>query len=118
MKIPRQTKNAYDPDFASVKFSVRSCVRSKMLMKKPLQTNIQYNTDFGSFNLWKDSQRPSKLMTKTLARSRSEKTQVDQKQIMIHDLPRYFFFALLLTFSHVLMSVLNKELQFEPGFFT
>ena len=71
-------------------------------MKRPVQTKIRYDTDFGSFNLWKDSQRPNKFMIQNLAPSSSEKTQVDQKQILIHTLPRYFLFAILGTFSHVL----------------
>ena len=32
-------------------------------------------------------------MIQTLARSSSEKTQVDQKQLTIHTLRRYFLFA-------------------------
>ena len=51
MKKPRQTNNAYDPDIASFKILVRSCARSKTLMKRPLQTKIRYVTDFGSFNV-------------------------------------------------------------------
>ena len=43
MKIPRQTKNAYDPDFASFKFLVRLCARSKTLMKR-----LVHAADFGS----------------------------------------------------------------------
>ena len=52
--------------------------------------------------LLKDPSRPNKFMIQSLARSSSEKTQVDQKKLMIHTLPRYFLFALLGTFSHVL----------------
>ena len=40
MKIPRHTKNAYDPDFASFKTLVHLCARSKTLMKKLVQTNM------------------------------------------------------------------------------
>ena len=81
MKIPRQTNNAYDPDIASFKSLARSCARSKTLLKRPFQTKIRYDTDFGSYNLWKDSQRPNKFMIQTLARH---------------------FFDLLGTVSHVL----------------
>ena len=41
-------------------------------------------------------------MIQTLARSSSEKTQVDQNQLMIHTVPCYFLFALLGTFSNEL----------------
>ena len=82
-------QNAYDPDFASFKFSVRSCVRSQTLMKRPFQIKMQcklwlvgfmkrlrktkqlHDLVFGSFKYWKDS--------------------VDQKQLMTHTLPRFFF---------------------------
>ena len=74
MKIPRQIKNAHDPDFALIKFSVRLCARSK--------TKQVHDLDF--------------------ARSSSEEIQVDQKQLMIHILPRYFLFAFLGIFSHEL----------------
>ena len=73
MKIPRQTKNAYDPDFASFKILVRLCARSRTLMKRPVQTKMRYDPDFGSFDLWKDSERPKKFMIQTLARSIYEK---------------------------------------------
>ena len=42
-------------------------------MQRTVQTKTQYDTDFGSFNLWKDSQRPNKFMIQTLARSSSVK---------------------------------------------
>ena len=74
MKIPRQSKNAPDPDFALIKFLVRLCARSK--------TKQVHDLDF--------------------ARSSSEEIQVEQKQLMIHILPRYFFFAFLGIFSHEL----------------
>ena len=74
MKIPRQTNNANDPDIASFKFLVRSCARSKTLMKGPVQTKMRYDTDFGSFHLWKDLERPKKFMIQTLDRSVYEKT--------------------------------------------
>ena len=66
MKIPRQTKNAYDPDFASFKILVRLCARSRTLMKRPVQTKMRYDPDFGS--------RSKKFMIQTLARSIYEKT--------------------------------------------
>ena len=74
MKIRRQTKNAYDPDFASFKTLVRLCARSKTLMKRLVQTKMRYDTDFGSFHLWKDSERPKNFMIQTLDRSVYEKT--------------------------------------------
>ena len=40
---------------------------------------MRYGTDCGLLNLWKESEWPNKFMIQTLARSRSEKTQVDQK---------------------------------------
>ena len=73
MKIPRQTKNAYDPDFASFKTLVRLGARSKTLMKRLVQTKMRYDTDFGSFHLWKDSERPKNFMIQTLDRSIYEK---------------------------------------------
>ena len=63
---------------------------------------MQYVADVGSLNLWKDSEKPNKLMIQTLAGSSTKKTQLDQKQLMIHILPRYFIFAFLVTFSHEL----------------
>ena len=90
MKIPKQNNKSYDPDIASFKFLVRSSALSKTLMKRPVPTKMRYDTDFGSFNLWKDSERPNKFMLQSLARSSSEKTQVDQTQPMIHTLPRSF----------------------------
>ena len=78
MKIPRQTKNAYDPDFASFKNLVRACAGSKTLMKRPVQTKIRYDTDFGSFDLWKDSGRSKKFKIQTLARSNYENTLIDK----------------------------------------
>ena len=35
---------------------------------------MRYDTDFGSFDLWKDSERPKKFMIQTLDRSVYEKT--------------------------------------------
>ena len=99
MDIPRQTHIAYDPDIASFKFSVRLCVRSKTLMKRLVQAKKRYDADFGLSNLWKYSERPNKFIIQTLAFSSSEKTQVDQKELMIHTLPRSFLCALLGTFS-------------------
>ena len=60
---------------------------------------MRYYTDFGSFNYLKDSERPNKFMIQTFARSSSEKTQVDQKQLMIQTLPRCFPCGLLGTYS-------------------
>ena len=60
MKIPRQTKSAYDPDFASFKTLVRLCARSKTLMKRLVQTKMRYDT---------------------LDHSIYEKTQNDQKSL-------------------------------------
>ena len=107
LKNTQADQKLYDPEFSSFKFPVRSCAGSIKLMMRPVQTKTQYYTDFGSLDLWKDSERPNKFMIQTLARSSVEKTQVDQKQIMIHTLPRYFLFALLGTFSH--------ELQIKDG---
>ena len=53
MKIPRQTKNAYELDFASFKILARLCARSRTLMKRPVQTKMRYDPDFGSFDLSK-----------------------------------------------------------------
>ena len=45
MKIPRQTQNAYGPDFGSFKISVRLCARSKNCMKRPVHaTNHMIQT--------------------------------------------------------------------------
>ena len=67
--MPNQTIFAYentqadeitdDLDFHSFKVSVRSCARSKILMKRPLQTKMRYDPKC-SFKLWKDSGRPKK----------------------------------------------------------
>ena len=47
-----------------------------------------YDIDFGSFNLWKESERPRKFIIQTLASSGSEKTQADQKKLIHTLLPR------------------------------
>ena len=65
MKIPRQTKNAYDPDLASFKTLVSSCARSKTLLKRPVKSKKRYDTDFGSLEFLK-TQRDRKSLRSRL----------------------------------------------------
>ena len=68
MKISRQTKNAYDPDFPSFEFSVRSCARSETLMKRPVRIKIPYDTDLARSSNERLRQT-KKIMIQTLSRS-------------------------------------------------
>ena len=49
MKVPKQSKNAYDPDIASFKTLVRSSACSKRLTKRPIQAAKRYDTDMIQF---------------------------------------------------------------------
>ena len=58
MKIPRQYIIAYDPDLISFKFLGAFMCSLKTTDEK---TKMRYDTDFGFFNLWKDSKRSNKF---------------------------------------------------------
>ena len=101
MKIPRQTKNAYDPDFASFKTLVHLCARSKTLMKRLVQSKMRYEPDFGSFHLWRDSERPKKFMIQTLDRSIYEMARAKKYRQKWRTKYRYLSFSSVLLVGSV-----------------